>query len=779
MKGRYILKKVALMTWYTYYNYGTSLQVTALTKCIQKLGYDVFIIAYEPKGTLYKTPKKITLQWITKKIIKKILNTKKTYLSLEREILFKNYLSKRLKETSKCRSYSELHDLNKEYDAFVCGSDQIWSPLCYDDKYFLSFVENSEKMIAYAPSVGSIKIDNEIVKEKMQKNISRFTKYLSVREQQGADLIKDLTGLDAKVVIDPTLLLSSNEWDEYVDINTSKQLEEQEYIICYFLGERNNYMDYVKKLSKKLNVPYYLIPVTQEDKNSRNSVPFEVGPVEFISLIKNAKYICTDSFHGMVFSINYNKPFSVFKRFKDNDPRNQNSRIFNLLRLVSLEDRLIDYDNFSNFENVLKCNFEKVNKKLQKLRSNCLSYLEASLKEATSFEENKIKDKEYKITDYCCGCGACTTVCPVDAIRIEKDIEGFEHYFINQEKCIQCGKCKTVCPMCDIIAQEIKNSKGLYAVKSNNKEVLKNSSSGGVGYEIAKKFQDVGYYIAGCMYDSEINSARHILIKSEEKSKLSLLQGSKYIQSILVNTMKEISNLSKEDRLVFFGTPCQVAAVDKLLTKKGYRENSVLVDLICHGVPSDYLWKKYLDDLNRRFNIGKNPNVLFRSKKLEWRKRLLVAYGNKKIYEKKELEDDFYAFFRRGLCDMKSCSDCPYREKSAADIRIGDYWGERYVTDKNGVSMVIANTIKGEKIISSLDKNCEIQKNDLFEYWTVQYPYNPQKPIIREKLIQELKDNKKSIQELRKEYCNYYDLKEKISPYYQFLKRIIKSARKR
>lgn len=769
------MKKVALMTWYTYYNYGTSLQVTALTECLRKLGYDSSIIAYEPKGGLSETHKKIGMKWLVGKVIKKIrarLTKDITYSTVERDQLFRNYLSSKLKETVKCRSYSELYDLNKEYDAFVCGSDQIWSPLCYDDKYFLSFVEYPEKMIAYAPSIGSTKIENNIIKEKMKTQISRF-KYLAVREKQGADLIKELTGLDAKVVIDPTLLMSSKEWDEFADVNSVKKIKETEYIICYFLGKSKNYMRYIKKLSQELNIPYYFIPVTWKDKKSGHSVPFEVGPREFLSLIKNAKYVCTDSFHGMAFSINYNKPFSVFKRFKDNDPKNQNSRIFNLLKLMSLENRLIDYDDFSTLEKALECNFNKANENLKKLRVECLRYLESSLKQATSFKEDKQSQKKYKITDICCGCGACCTVCPTDAIAIMKDDEGFEHYYIDEEKCVRCGNCKTVCPMINIVAPQIENSKSLYAIKSKNKEVLKVSSSGGVGHEISKKLQDEDYYISGCMYDSIDKCAKHILIKPEEKNKLSLLQGSKYIQSISSNVMREISNLSKKDKLVFFGTPCQVAALDKLLKKKETRGNCILVDLICHGVPSDYLWKKYLMEMDKKFNVGKKPKVIFRDKINEWRKRLITIEGKNKI-SIKENQDDFYAFFRRGLCYMEACSDCPYRERSSADVRIGDYWGNRYINDKEGVSMVITNTLEGEKLVSELKNNCEIIQNELSEYWTVQYPYNPQRPTIREELIVQLKDNKKSFGQLRKEYCSYYDFKEKLSPYYQVIKKIIK-----
>ena len=141
-------KKAAIMTWYTYHNYGTALQASALCNIVKKLGYMPFLIQYGPSN-YEPIPNKITLNWIIKKTIKKageLYNP--SYCSDEMKELFASYLNFRINETSLCRSYPELYDLNSEYDVFICGSDQIWSRSCYDDKYFLRFAENSEHMIA-------------------------------------------------------------------------------------------------------------------------------------------------------------------------------------------------------------------------------------------------------------------------------------------------------------------------------------------------------------------------------------------------------------------------------------------------------------------------------------------------------------------------------------------------------------------------------------------------------------------------------------------------------
>lgn len=765
-------KKVAIMTWYTYHNYGTALQASAICNKVRELGYSADIIKYLPRaGRSEKTVDVLKKEIISK--TKSLLN--KQYSSDERTLLFSNYLNERIKETKECNSYVELSDLNNEYDAFLCGSDQIWSPLNFDEKYFLPFIADSSKKIAYAPSLGVSKIDNPVIRKRMSELINEFD-HLSVRELNGAELIKGITAKNAQVVLDPTLLMTSKEWDDFANVDNCSTNGLGNYILCYFLGDSGKYMSYVKTMSRKLNIPFYVVPVTVRQKKDGNAVPFEVGPSEFVSLIRYAKYVVTDSFHGIAFSINYNIPFTVFKRFNDNDPQNQNSRIFSILQLLGLENRLADYKNTKNIRDVIECDFTEANQKLKDKRDYSIEYLKDAL-ERTVKAPTIQKALPYKITVMCCGCGVCVTVCSKGAISVCKNDEGFEHYSIDGTKCVQCGQCKTVCPMTNIIAPQMKESKALYSVKSRSEQVLKMSSSGGVGHEIASELLANGYAVCGCTYDTSDNSAKHIWIMPGEDDKLSLLQGSKYIQSISAEAMKQIVEIAKKTKIVFFGTPCQAAAVDKILRKKDLRAQAIIVDLICHGVPSYFLWDKYLSDFDKKYGTGDHPAVLFRSQGRKWRQRLLRIDGNGKVYTKEERKDDFYAFFRRGLCDMKSCFDCPYRERSSADLRIGDYWGDKFAHDKQGVSMVIANTAKGDDLVNLLEnrKACDVSCQNLSEYWSVQSPYNQSRPLIQERLIAELKDNNIDLHILRKKYCTYYDFRERISVVFQALLRITKN----
>ncbi len=765
-------RNVGIMTWYAYRNYGSALQASALHEVIRRLGYNPCMINYAPRGDAVVL-RDAGLSDYALKALKLLKNRgKRSFVSPEREALFAEFLAQRIHETEPRNTFPELAELNETLDAFVCGSDQIWAPVCFDDKYFLSFVEDDEKRVAYAPSIGLPEIKNAAIREKMAHELKKFT-HLSVRETQGAELIRKLTGQEATVVLDPTLLLQAEQWDEFADVANAHTIDGK-YIICYFLGDTARYIEHVKHLSEQYGMPAYLIPVTKQTFDIP-AVPFEVGPREFVSLIRGAAHVCTDSFHGMAFAVNYQTPFTVFKRFAENDPRNQNSRIESLLTLLSLEDRLVEPTE-GCLSNLL--NFSASAEMLEALRTDSATYLMNALQAACGEHE---ENPEYRITSLCCGCGACAAVCPTGAITIARDEEGFEQYHIDKEKCVRCGRCKTVCPFNKITAAPLREAQELYSAKSTSAEVLKTSSSGGIGYELAKFGLENGAYVCGCTYDKAENKARHIVLAPRELNRLGELQGSKYIQSVSAEALSRIRRLPKGEKLIFFGTPCQTAGLDKLLTALNRRGDAILVDLICHGVPSEHLWNSFLTQVNRHFETGLHPTVQFRSKEIAWRKLLMTVTGMGNSYKQLEETDDFYAFFRRGLCYMNSCSDCPYRERSAADIRIGDYWGPRFADDTEGVSMVIACTEQGREFLALLEENgaCKLTKQALDEYWSVQFPYNHGKPVFREQLIAELKSGKQPLAALRKKYCRSYDISERISKTVRTVRALLQKGAKK
>ena len=762
------------MTWYTYQNYGTALQAAALSYEIERLGYEPSMIRYAPKKAVLADPPDLRFFW--QKFLQVLQGQRyRPYSSARKTELFSNFLKSSMRETEPCASYPELHELNTKFDAFVCGSDQIWAPSCFDDKYYLPFVDDANKMVAYAPSVGQPSIANDAVKERMKSLISRFD-HLSVRESQGAALIASLCGKKAEVVLDPTLLLNEEEWKALLGFSESGAGRTSGgYILCYFLGEYRRYRRAVRRISKALQMPVYVIPVFQEQEGRRDAVPFEVGPVEFVRLVKNAAYVCTDSFHGTAFAMNFNIPFTVFKRFRDRDPKNQNSRINSLLELTGLRQRLADGKRMNTTN--LQCDFTQANRVIGDERKKSLDYLRGALKSASGMKPKGTTDfGEYRIAELCCGCGACAAVCPENAVSIRTNEEGFAHYAVDAKLCVRCGRCRKVCPYCRISAALLMNAKKMYSFQSNHSAALKVSSSGGAAYEIADLLNRGGFWVCGSVYNRYGDCAEHLLISPNHPKELSVFQGSKYLQSESAESLFRIASLPEGEKIVFFGTPCQTAGLDKILRLKGRRDDALLVDLICHGVPTRLLWEKYLCSLEKRYGIPKHPEVRFRSAKGGWRNRTMEISGSGHSYLKNEKKDAFYAFFRHTLCDMRACYECPYRERSAADLRVGDYWGPRFTHNRSGVSMVIAVTSHGEEIVNRLAKENHgtVAEKPMEEYWSVQFPQNPPFPLFYDSLLSELKENGRPLEKIRKHYAKPFEWYEMFCKIARILKNKIK-----
>lgn len=758
------MKKVGIMTWYKYRNYGTALQCAALFQNIKQLGYEPSLISYNTSVNKYVFPERESMINTIKSFVQQRLDS--TYSSCEKEKLFNEFLENRIVETDLRTNYSDLYYLNQIFDAFVCGSDQIWSPTrSFDDKYYLSFVKDGKKKISYAPSFGTSEINNPEQKKVIKLLLERFD-YLSVREQKGAEIVEDLIGKKPEIVLDPTLLLNTYEWDDYCCVDSIKKIA-SDYILCYFLGNQKKYIKNVQQISKTMGVPYYIIPISNFQAKQSYKVPFEVGPAEFVSLIKNAKYVCTDSFHGMAFAINYNIPFTIYKRFSDKAKTSENSRIYNLLDMFNMQSRLNE-DCYLN-----KIDYKSCNEKLEKLRYKSKEYLLTALSDNSKLNDNK--SINHLTSGLCSGCGACQAVCSKKAITVQDNEYGFLHYRIDHDKCIDCGACTKVCPILNNASFKLEDALSLYAYKSEDKNVLLKSSSGGAAYAIARLLLNKGYLICGSTYDVDSERAKHIIIKNEKQ--LEKLQGSKYIQSDTTSCFEEI--LQYGGKIAYFGMPCQVAGLDNLLRIKGKRENVILIDLVCHGIPSLNIWKKYLGERKKEINTKESLHCVFRNKEYSWREKVITFTNkkNKQLYAKNEAKDDYYAFFNRPIAYMYTCYECQFREKTSADIRIGDFWGEQYKMDKTGVSLVVANTEKGSKVVRSI-LNVNTKEHPVKEYWNSQYVDNPQKPIFYIKALTDMADSSISMNELKNRYCSYYVMRERTQKYKNIVYSIIRLFRK-
>lgn len=345
------MKKIGIVTWYSGgYNYGSSLQAFAMQTIINELGYETEFINYTGDKKLFQK---------IKDMLKKpflFLFKKKVYLSW---LASDEWTQSNLRISNRYRDWDELKAKAQKYDAIVCGSDQIWrhnGDGLIDDFYFLQFV-SPEKRISYAPSIARDYIDGRI-KDKFQKNI-REIMYLSIREENGAKLIKRETGCSAKVVLDPTLLLSSERWSH--EMGQEKKVDGK-YIFCYLLTKNKKYNKEIYEFSNKININTIAPAIISND--SFSSMPMDC--FKFLKFIKNAKFVITDSYHGLLFCLIFKKSFAIYKRFDDFDKQSQNSRIFNVLMKTNLFDRIVGEHNTLYKIYNREINYKKIDKIIEK-----------------------------------------------------------------------------------------------------------------------------------------------------------------------------------------------------------------------------------------------------------------------------------------------------------------------------------------------------------------------------------------------------------------------------
>lgn len=326
--------------------------------------------------------------------------------------------------------------------------------------------------------------------------------------------------------------------------------------------------------------------------------------------------------------------------------------------------------------------------------------------------------------DSCCGCEACTQICPKSCITMQKDFEGFLYPSVDANQCINCGLCEIVCPLKNV--KQDKKPQKVLAIKNKNIQIRTKSSSGGIFYQIAKYIIQKGGIVYGAAFDSDWN-VHHISI--EEQSEIYKLMGSKYLQSRINNTYKDIKKLLQKNQLVLFtGCPCQVAGLNNYLLNKKY-PNLITIDCLCHGVPSPEIWQMYLKDVcsikdkdyNKNFNYkSKISNINFRDKTDGWRNYRLTISGNltsKKdndniILSENHKDNIFMKGFLNNLYLRPSCYQCKFKRfQSNSDLTIGDYWGIYRVkpdfNDNNGVSMAFINTHKAASILTMINNDIE------------------------------------------------------------------------
>ena len=344
--------KVALLTWFNSVNYGTCLQAYALTYKLKSVGCDVYLpddMRYRSWITLRDTGRRVKRHLLSKvKAASSECRQNNGNIDLageyEMRVQKKKHFLEEHFQMLHMDSRQSFANLNKEMDIFITGSDQIWNPYYLSLAALLCFVDEEKPKIAYASSVGVDQLPGDLIPV-YKKYLDRFSA-ISVRERCAAEYLSALLGKEVKHVLDPTFLLgveeihrleARSEW-------AGKTTAPKNYIVCYFVGNSRAWEDAVKQVSAHTQLPVIVIMSENGIVPSVGTPVAFAGAYDFLWLIDHAAYVCTDSFHCTAFSINLNKEFFVFKRFADTDPGSQNARLYDLLRVFGLSDRVVSSD---------------------------------------------------------------------------------------------------------------------------------------------------------------------------------------------------------------------------------------------------------------------------------------------------------------------------------------------------------------------------------------------------------------------------------------------------
>ncbi len=328
----------------------------------------------------------------------------------------------------------------------------------------------------------------------------------------------------------------------------------------------------------------------------------------------------------------------------------------------------------------------------------------------------------------CYGCGICAIVCPRKIVDVKLNKSGFyEPYITDMNNCIDCGLCMKVCSysVTNLSAFSQQTPKA-YAAWSNDSNVRSKCSSGGISFELGRHLIAKGYKVCGVRYNAEKNRAEHYVASNIEELLPSI--GSKYIQSYTVDGFMTID---RKKKYLVTGTPCQIDSFRRYIKRFKVEENFVLMDFFCHGVPSMLMWNKYLDEV--RNITGKVSSATWRNKKYGWHDSYnLIVIGENGCRKSRLSQGDiFFGLFLNDVCLCKACYDkCKYKLcSSAADIRIGDFWGTKYKMFNEGVCAVLTFTPKGDAILKEMD-SLTLEPNEVNIVTEGQMKGNASRPIL-------------------------------------------------
>lgn len=340
----------------------------------------------------------------------------------------------------------------------------------------------------------------------------------------------------------------------------------------------------------------------------------------------------------------------------------------------------------------------------------------------------------------CTGCGTCAQICSVHAIDMRASSEGFLYPFIEPDTCVGCNVCEKRCP---VLHPPTAHSTQIetYGCINKNEQIRNDSSSGGVFSACAEYIIDTGGVVFGARFDADF-SVVHGYAQTREE--LAAFRGSKYVQSTLGNAYADCKRFLESGRCVLFtGTPCQIGGLKAYLNKE--YEQLYLMDMICHGVPSPLLWKKYVVYRAEQANSPVR-RIAFRRKDCGW-KRFSVAFSfeNAAEYRATLDKDSYMQLFLRDVCLRESCYACSFKtEHRVSDITVADFWGVESVCpemfDDKGTSLVLVQSAKGKRLLEAIKSGLRIKEVSMTESvrFNSSYVKSVQRPRLRDTFFQDL-----------------------------------------
>lgn len=379
-------KVAVISSYYQNWNMGGLLQAYALNRVIRELGYDaehIRLCYAEPAAPGSALHKRVRTVLTRHRLSSELIERFFTFLHHETKNRknFRNFHNHAIYGSIACCDAITVGKLNRQYDIFVTGSDQIWNPEFWSNRllgvFGLLFVARGKRTLSYAASIGSEQATAG--KEDVFRAILEKLDYVSVREATAQTCLQPLTDKPVRVVADPTLLLEPSDW---VGVAAERQVDTP-YMFAYFLEEITKHTVQLHTVAEQLSLPVYCISTEKEQyiRPEQDCQICDAGPREFLSYIRNADMIVTNSFHGVVFSVVFQKPFWVVKRYRDNDRACANNRITDFLRMLELKDRLLEDDEIPNIEQLRRpIDYDRVLKRIENLRADSLAWLKDALK---------------------------------------------------------------------------------------------------------------------------------------------------------------------------------------------------------------------------------------------------------------------------------------------------------------------------------------------------------------------------------------------------------------